>query len=162
VVLGHSAGGHLALWVAARPHFATNHPLYTPNAFAFKGVVALAPVADLVRAWELGLSDTVVEELLGGNPSSHPTRYAAASPIALVPLQLPQILVHGAQDDIVPLEISEQYMAAARAAGDDCRLERLENAGHFEVIDPFSLAWATVQAAVESLIDEKPSSNTHK
>lgn len=152
VVMGHSAGGHLALWVAARQTFATAHPLYTPTPFAFRGVIALAPVADLAMAWHLRLSNTVVEQLVGGSPTSHPERYALASPIELLPLGIPQTVVHGERDDIVPIAVAERYVAAATAAGDACRLERLPAAGHFEVIDPTTREWNVVLSATRLLL----------
>jgi acetyl esterase/lipase len=155
LVMGHSAGGHLALWAAARPTFAADHPLYTANAFRFTGVVALAPVADLKMAWQMGLSEQVVATLLGGSPTQQPDRYALASPIELLPLGIPQIVVHGAQDDIVPIAISEAYVQQAQAQGDDCRLERLPAAGHFEVIDPLTPEWDVVQKAVERLLETR-------
>jgi dipeptidyl aminopeptidase/acylaminoacyl peptidase len=100
--MGHSAGGHLVLWLAKQ------------NAIALRGLVALAPVADLRRAWELKLSNTVVADLLGGSPQDLPDRYRSASPIELVPLGVAQRVLHGTNDDIVPLEISRRYIAAAK------------------------------------------------
>jgi acetyl esterase/lipase len=151
-VMGHSAGGHLALWVVARHTFSADHPFYSPDAFAFQGVVALAPVADLAMAWQLRLSNTVVADLMGGSPVSHPDRYATRSPIELLPLGIPQILVHGVRDDIVPIAIAERYVEAARAKGDDCKLERLPTAGHFEVIDPTTPEWRVVLQAVRTAV----------
>ncbi len=152
VVMGHSAGGHLALWAAARPRFSADNPFATPHAFAFQGVVSLAGVADLARAWELGLSSRVVDDLLGGSPTDRAERYRVASPIELVPIAVPQILIHGEMDTIVPLEIAERYYRTAHSAGDNVRLERLPRAGHFELIDPFAEEWAVMLKAVQSLV----------
>ncbi len=152
VVMGHSAGGHLALWTAARPRFAVGHPFYASGAFRFKGVVALAPVADLVMAWQLRLSNGVVEQVLGGSPASQPDRYAGANPVQLLPLGIPQVLVHGEQDEIVPISIADHYVDVAQTRGDDCLLERLPTAGHFEVIDPFAREWAVVLNAVRKVL----------
>lgn len=153
VVMGHSAGGHLALWVGARPAFKRTHSLYVPEPFAFKGVVALAPVADLKMGWQMGLSNGVVETLMGGSPTRYPDRYAQASPIALLPLGIPQIVVHGARDEIVPLQIGAAYVQQAQTQGDTCRLERVPAAGHFELIDPQTPEWRVVEAAVLSLLE---------
>lgn len=139
-VVGHSAGGQLALWLAAQ------------HKIPLRGVVSLAGVIDLRRAWELGLSRGVVAELLGGSPREKPDSYRQASPIELVPLGLKERLLHGAQDDIVPIEISRRFQAAAGAAGDDSRLIEIPDAGHFELIDPRSRAWAQVEAAVLDLV----------
>jgi acetyl esterase/lipase len=140
IAMGHSAGGHLCLWLAKQ------------RVIALRGVVPLAPLADLRRAAELKLSDSVVEELLGGSPSKLPERYRAASPIELVPLGVTQRLLHGKDDDIVPISISRDYLAAARKAGDDATLQEIPGAGHFELIDPRSPAWTTVKSAVLALV----------
>jgi acetyl esterase/lipase len=139
VVIGHSAGGQLALWLAAQ------------HKVPLRGVVALAPVTDLRRAWELGLSQGVVAELLGGAPRDVPARYHSASPIELVPLHVPQRLLHGMNDDIVPIEMSRKYQAAAAAAGDDARLLELPG-GHFDLIDPRTPQWKSVESAVIDLL----------
>ena len=97
---------------------------------------------------ELHLSQGAAAELLGGNPDQAPERYAVASPIELLPLGVPQVLIHGTADDAVPYELSERYCAAASAAGDDCRLVTLPILGHFELIDPLSAAWPHVHGAV--------------
>jgi dipeptidyl aminopeptidase/acylaminoacyl peptidase len=138
IALGHSAGGQLALWLAAR--------------YRLNGVVSLAGVADLRRAHELKLSNTVVVDLLGGTPMSVPDRYHAASPIELLPLRVPQRLIHGTLDEIVPLEISKTYTDAAQSVGDDAELIPLEGAGHFELIDPRTREFETVENTVLRLL----------
>lgn len=140
VAMGHSAGGHLCLWLAKQ------------RVIAVRGAVPLAPLADLRRASELRLSNSVVEELLGGSPAKVPDRYRAASPIELLPLGVTQRLLHGKDDDIVPISISRDYLAAARKAGDDATLQEIAGAGHFELIDPRSQAWAAVKSAVLALV----------
>jgi dipeptidyl aminopeptidase/acylaminoacyl peptidase len=137
VAMGHSAGGHLVLWLAKQ------------NSIALRGLVALAP---LRRAWELKLSNTVVADLLGGSPQDLPDRYRSASPIELVPLGVSQRVLHGDNDDIVPLEISRRYVAVAKKSGDDSRLIEVAGAGHFELIDPRSSAWPAVKVAVLELV----------
>jgi acetyl esterase/lipase len=141
VATGHSAGGHLVLWLAKQ------------NAIALRGLVALAPVADLRGAWELKLSNTVVADLLGGSPRDLPDRYRSASPIELVPLGVAQRVLHGTNDDIVPLEISRRYVAAAKKSGDDSKLIEVAGAGHFELIDPRSSAWPVVKEVVLELVN---------
>ena len=131
-VIGHSAGGHLALWLAAqRPKL--------------RGAVPLAPVADLRRGFELRLSRGVVGELLGGTPADVPDRYAKASPIELLPIRPPQRLIHGVIDDIVPIDISRRFIEAARAKKSDATLTEIPECGHFELIDPRSKAWPVVE-----------------
>ena len=150
-VLGHSAGGHLALWLASRRRAAVgglNGAVTRP----WRGVVALAAIADLRQCWELGLSNHAVGELLGGTPSEVPDRYAAASPRELLPLGVKQALVHGADDEVVPVEMSRDYHAAATALGDDATLLVLPDTGHFEPVDPGSRVWPDVLEAIAPLL----------
>lgn len=151
VALGHSAGGHLALWAAARHRLPEHDPLASPNPLPLAGAISLAGVSDLRRAWELRLSDAVVNDLLGGSPKTVGARYRSASPIELLPLGVPQVLIHGDADTAVPLELSERYHRAALAAGDRCELMVLPGAGHFEVVDPRTSEWQHVLASVRTL-----------
>jgi acetyl esterase/lipase len=143
VTIGHSAGGHLALWAAGRHHIVGGEPGAQPRV-RVHAAVGQAPVADLVRAHELALSGDVAAELLGGTPSQVPERYAAASPRALLPLGVPQLIVHGTADDIVPIEISRGYAAAAREQDDTIEFRELPGVGHFEHIDIAAPAWTVV------------------
>ncbi len=140
VILGHSAGGHLALWVAGQPGFEA------------RGVVPLAGVTDLRRAFELKLSNNVVQDFLNGTPESVPDRYRSASPIEHVPLGIPQRLIHGTNDTIVPIELSKAYISAAREMDDDAELIALDGAGHFELIDPRTKEFAIVLKTVVKLL----------
>jgi acetyl esterase/lipase len=140
IAIGHSAGGHLALWLGTRTK-------------SLRAVISLAGVADLRRAWELRLSNTAVAEFLGGSPDEVPGRYEFASPIEQLPLGLPQRLFHGTADYSVPYEISERYVRAARARGDDAELIRLEGAGHFEVVDPRTKEFGLVRDTALSLVN---------
>ena len=151
VVMGHSAGGHLAAWVAVRR--ATTPSLRTQQPpLPVRAVVPIAGVLDLRRAWDLRLSGGVVAELLGGSPQERPARYDLASPIERLPLGVTQRLIHGTDDEDVPFEISRRYARAAEAAGDDVTLHALEGAGHFEPVDPWSRAWGAVRETVRELI----------
>jgi acetyl esterase/lipase len=127
VAIGHSAGGHLAAWAASRE--APRVPL--------TGFVSQAGVLDLQRACELRLSNGVVDRFLDGQPTS------IASPIERLPLRVPALLVHGALDDEVPLELSEQFAAASGA-----QLSVFPEKGHYEHLDPGDPMW---QAVVEWL-----------
>jgi acetyl esterase/lipase len=140
VATGHSAGGQLVLWLAKQ------------KVVALRGVVPLAPVADLRRAWELKLSSGVVAEFLGGSPEEMPDRYRAASPMEMVPMGVRQRVIHGDRDDVVPIEINRAYVAAARESGDDATLIEPAGAGHFELIDPRTEAWGRVRDTIEKLL----------
>lgn len=137
VLAGHSAGGQLALWAASR--------------LPCRGVLALAPVADLGRGYHLGLDDGAVERLLGGGPDEVPQRYAMVDPVRLLPLPVPVVVVHGTLDDRVPVGIGRDYVTAARAAGCRARLVELPAIEHFGLIDPRSPAWPAVLAALDEL-----------
>jgi acetyl esterase/lipase len=152
VLMGHSAGGHLALWLAARHRLRPGEPLYQPDPFRPRGVVALAGVVDLERAHALRLSSDIVTEFLGGSPAQVPERYRLGSPSALIPLGVPQILIHGTEDDTVPASLSTGYHLRATALGDDVRLIPLPSAGHFEVINPLAQEWPQVLEAIGSLL----------
>lgn len=129
LLLGHSAGGHLALWWAGRHRTA-------------RGVVALAPVADLAAAHAQDLDRGAVVALLGGDPAAVPDRFQYAQPA--VPPHVPVTVIHGDQDQQVPMAISQAWVAAARAAGGDVALLALPGVEHFGLIDPCSSAWPAV------------------
>ena len=129
VAAGHSAGGQLALWLAAQ------------RAIDLRGVIPLAAVADLRRAYALQLSNGVVKQFLGGSPEQIPQRYAATSPIELLPISVPQRMLHGTADNIVPFDMSEKFAKASQNA----KLVPLKGAGHFELIDPRAREWDIVQ-----------------
>jgi len=135
---GHSAGGHLALWLAARHRLASGvgaSPRVRPLA-----AVSQAGVCDLERAWRDDLGDGAVEALLGPLAESS-ERLAAASPAALTPLGVPQLLLHGSEDDVVLLSQSRDYCARDRLA----ELLELEGADHFDVIDADHEAWTAAR-----------------
>lgn len=152
---GHSAGGQMALWLAARHRISEESALYAAAPLPLKGAVSLAGVADLRRGCELGLSNGVVEDLMGGTPESVPERYGAGSPAELLPLEVPQWLVHGTNDANVPYEISKSYYDRALLLGDEATLVMLPGAGHFEVADPQSREWSSVVKALQAALGEQ-------
>lgn len=143
-VVGHSAGGHLALWLASRDRLPADAPGGPRRGPAPAAVVAQAPVADLVEGARLRLGGGAIQALLGGEPEQVPERYAVADPLALLPTGVPATCVHAAGDDLVPLSQSETYAAAA---GSDARLVRYPG-GHFEHLDPRSEACEAMRAAL--------------
>lgn len=148
VTVGHSAGGHLALWAAGPRRLTPDAPAPRVRIMA---AVGQAPAADLKRIYELGSSNRVALELIGGPPSQYPERYAAASPRALLPLGVPQLVVHGSDDDTVLVDMGREYVAAARKAGDQAEFVELPGVGHFEHLDPKGAAWAAVTDWLERL-----------
>ncbi len=132
IAAGHSAGGQLALWLAAQ------------QVVDLRGVVPLAAVSDLRRAYALQLDGGVAGELLGGSPDRVPQRYAAASPIELLPIPAPQRVVHGTADKVVPFDMSQRFTKASK----NSKVIPLSGAGHFELIDPRAKIWPVIEKAI--------------
>ncbi|WP_307868330.1 alpha/beta hydrolase family protein [Umezawaea beigongshangensis] len=136
VTLGHSAGGHLAVWAAAR------HDAVT-------GAVAQAGVLDFRLDPEITRR---AAELLGGDPEQVPDRYRLSSPAELVPIGRPVVCVHGDADSTVPLAQSESFQRAARAAGDPVDLVRVPGAGHMDLVELGTPGWEASRDAVLRLV----------
>jgi acetyl esterase/lipase len=152
VAVGHSAGGHLALWLAARHRLPPDDPLRGRDPLPLVGVVALAGIPDLAAYAAPTGCGAAVPGLLGGAPEEVPERLRRAAPIELLPLGVPQILVVGELDAVVPAEQAESYAAAAQRAGDRVEVREVAAAGHFELIAPASAAWPTVRDAVLEMV----------
>ena len=148
VTVGFSAGGHLALWVAGRHRLASGHPLRPRAPVQLRGAVSLAGAVDLAHCAKMGLGEHAAAKLLGGKPGDVPERYAAGSPSSLLPLGVPQSLLHGTADDVVPHEVSRRHHAAAVSAGDDAELQLLPGVDHFQLIDPLAPTWPAVRDCV--------------
>ncbi|WP_052390815.1 alpha/beta hydrolase family protein [Streptomyces sp. NRRL B-24484] len=147
LLLGHSAGGHLALWAGLRHRLPEGAPGRSAEAPRLAGVVALAPVADLHATYDLGPGGEAVADLLGGGPAQVAERYAAADPAALGKVDLPTVVVHGEQDRSVPVELARRYAETCGA-----RLLTPGNCGHFDLVDPRTPAWPEVLAAMDDLL----------
>ncbi|MDJ0952836.1 MAG: type II 3-dehydroquinate dehydratase [Acidimicrobiia bacterium] len=151
VAIGHSAGGQLALWAAARPHLSDSIPNIEKKV-SLHAVAGLAPVSDLVSGFEMGIGSGAVEDLLRRMPEDGPKRYRAASPRQLLPLGVPQLVVHGTEDDAVPVDMSRAYTAAATAAGDNVVYKELDGVDHMALIDPAETAWNEVRRFLAGLL----------
>ncbi|MFE7457471.1 alpha/beta hydrolase family protein [Streptomyces sp. NPDC057554] len=155
VVTGHSAGGHLALWAAARHVLPEGSPWHLPAPPPLRGVVALAPIADFATAVELGVCGGAVTQLLGGGGESgggpDPDRTAQADPAALLPTGIATAIVHGEDDIVVPLAVSEAYADAAAKSGEVVGVTLLGDVGHFPLIDPAADACAIVAEEITQL-----------
>jgi acetyl esterase/lipase len=139
-VVGHSAGGHLAFWVGQRSQLAEGQPGSDPKVVPAL-VVGQAPVADLASNLDLG--GGAVEGFIGASPSDEPGWFAAADPAQLLPVVVPQLIVHGTEDRNVPLDRSLAY-ADLVADPDVLEVVVFEGADHFDVIDPAHESWAAV------------------
>ncbi|MFI7385070.1 alpha/beta hydrolase [Streptomyces sp. NPDC049813] len=151
VLTGHSAGGHLALWAAARHVLPPDAPWYTPAPPALRGVVALAPIADLALAQELGVCGGASAQLLGGEGELFAARRPLADPAALLPTGIATTLVQGRADTTVPPAVAEAYADAAARAGEVVGVTYLARTGHFPLIDPAADACAVVADEIAQL-----------
>lgn len=142
VALGHSAGGHLAVWAAGQQ---------TDDGVRLTGVVSQSGVLNLALAEELNLSDGAVANLLGGPSSAVPERHRSADPMAALPLDVPVVAVHAEDDADVPAALSASYAAASGAGGVRARLITVPG-DHFSLIDPAAEAWLTCRSLVQELL----------
>lgn len=161
VVVGHSAGGHLALWLAGKDNLLPAIPIADPDPrpLPISGVVSLAGIVDLstylIRDGEDDECGLSVDELIGGAPEVFPDRYRLGSPIGLLPTGTEQILITGKRDDIVPISHINPYLDLAIIAGEEIESVEVDNAGHFELIAPGSVAWPLVEEAIKKLSKNK-------
>jgi acetyl esterase/lipase len=151
-VLGHSAGGHLALWAASRARLAPGMPgrVEAEPRVLLRRAIAQAGVCDLAGAYRRWRGGAVLA-LMGAGPEEMPDRYAGGDPLRLVPADVPVLLVHGTRDETVSVELSRAYERAARASGAEVELVEIEGqAGrHRAHIDPRGAAWAAVAQHLE-------------
>lgn len=152
-IIGHSAGGHLALWLVGSHRISKDSPLHNEQKQEIRRAISLGGVSDLRSAWKKKLGRGTVTRLMSGTPEEHPDRYDAGSPIELLPTGARHALVHGTDDDTVPLSQSEAFVEKAEKLGDQSTLVKLDGIGHYELIDPESEAWQPVVRAVLSLLD---------
>jgi acetyl esterase/lipase len=158
VLVGHSAGGNLAMWAAARSRVPMGSALYKTDPLPVSGVLDLAGPVDLtanIQGYEGLCRDTVITTLLGGTPATVPERYAQASPIKLLPLRVPQVIIIGEHEDFLPHQIAEAYVREAARAGDSVRLVVIPRVGHFEIANPQGSTWTQVESAIRALVDGK-------
>ncbi len=154
--VGHSAGGHLALWLGARHKLPAGSPLFVDNPLRLRGVVSLAGIPDLAPALAEGICSGAPAELLGGTPEDFPERYAQGSPAALLPLRMPQCHIVGWDDEIVPADYLRRFVTKARATGDQVQLHVVPYAAHFEVIAAESDAFLIVEQQINAALEAEP------
>jgi acetyl esterase/lipase len=150
VVTGHSAGGHLALWAAARHLLPADAPWHLDRPSPLRGVVALAPIADFEVADKLDVCAGATRQLLGGD-EKFAERRPYADPSLLLPTGIATTLVQGRTDLTVPQAVAESYADAAAKAGEVVGLTLLEDVGHFPLIDPAADACAVVAEEIAQL-----------
>jgi acetyl esterase/lipase len=150
VLAGHSAGGHLALWAAARRKLPPASPLRAPEAAPVAGVIDLAGIANLKTDLETACGADPVRAMAGRPGPGRADVYADTSPAALAPLGVPTVVLHGREDETVPLAIGEAYAARARAQGDKVEI-LAPPGGHVEEISPGTEAFAAFLEALKTL-----------
>jgi acetyl esterase/lipase len=148
---GHSAGGQLALWAAARGRLPPASP-GAGGAVSVCGAVSLSGLVDLEEADRLGLGAQATARFLGGHWDAQPDRYRHASPRALLPLGVPQALIHAGNDSVVPPSLSLDYQALATRLGDSSRTLLVDGIGHRQLINPKGRGWATAVPELERII----------
>jgi acetyl esterase/lipase len=156
ITVGHSAGGHLALWASGRVRMPEDSPLYAKDPLKIHGVMALSPAVDLkslVKSEQSICGDHVVSKLLGGTAARFPQRYRTCSPIEALPLGVPQVLILGEFDIPVLKETGLRYRDRARESGDRVALFVIKKAAHHEAVAPGSVAWPTVKKSIIQLLE---------
>ena len=155
VAIGHSAGGHLALWLAGRPKIARTSPLWSAHPLAIAGVLSQGGLPDLPLAksdaTEACGVDTV-DKLVGPPTAAHPDPYADTSADRLLPIGVAQRLVNGAADPIAPPRFAAAWIAKAAAAGDPVTSLVVPDQGHFELITPGTPAWTQELGLIEAML----------
>ena len=154
-IIGHSAGGHLALWLASRINQSNQDKMDELLQIPIKGVISLAGVSGLEKMWKIDTqsgSESPVANLMGGTPKEFPDRYCVASPINRLPMGIPQILIHGDSDVDVPVELSREYYQRAMNVKDQVDLKILPKTDHFMLINPLSPAWESVINSLNQLV----------
>ena len=154
IAVGHSAGGHLAMWLAAADRVPPASPIARREPLSLAGAVALAGIVDLAefRTYSRFTCGDVVDGLMGGSPEQVPGRYAAGSPRALLPFRVPHVQIVGSEDRVMPAAAREAHRAAAATAGSPFSLVVVDGAGHHELLSPRSITWPAVLAEVRRLL----------
>jgi acetyl esterase/lipase len=150
VVVGHSAGGHLAAWVAARKRIAATSPLHVADPLGVRGVVSLSGILDLEAYRAKGPSACGGPATIDGLVGKHADPYADTSPSTLLPAGVPEAILSGGSDGIVPPAFAHDYARRARQVGDAISDIEIPAAGHFDMIDPKAPAWGPIEAAIET------------
>jgi acetyl esterase/lipase len=156
VAVGHSAGGHLALWLAARPKLPRGSPLFSGTPLPIAHVISLGGLPDLeatAASPDNGCGTAVVTQLVGA-PGSRPDVYADTSVPRLLPIGVPQDLVNGREDGIIPIRLGTGYAEQATRAGDKAMLHIVPATGHVELVAPETAAWAETRRLIRAALKQ--------
>jgi len=155
VVAGHSAGGHLALWAGGQHRIAADSPLHAEHPIKIAAVVDIAGIPNLKTDTNTACGADVIGQLTGRPTAARPDVYADTSPAALLPLGVPQVVIHGLEDVTVAPSIGEAYAKAARAAGDHV-VVKSPPGDHVDEVAPDQPAWAVVATTIVALAHGGP------
>lgn len=153
VAVGHSAGGHLALWLAARAKLPRSSPLRTPRPLKISHVISLGGLPDLeatAASPDNGCGTEIISQVTGQKSAARPDVFADTSVPRLLPIGVTQDLVNGENDRIIPMRLGTGYRDQATRAGDHAVLHRIPATGHVELIAPESAAWITTRALIQA------------
>lgn len=145
--MGHSAGGHLALWLAGRHHLPEHSQLFSEEPLKLQRVISLAGIPDLIEGVEQNLCRGACQELVGSLPQEAPDLYKQASPHFLLPLNIPQWHLMGEHDPIVPTRYLDPYIEIAKR-WDEVHFDVIPNIGHFEMVMPDTASWKYIKNAL--------------
>ena len=154
IAIGHSAGGQLALWLAARERIPSSSELYASEPLAIHGVLALAPAPNLATLHSSGACGPGVDGLMGGSPEARPERYQVGSPMQLMPVGVPQRVIVGALDAQFGSSGRAYFQAASAAGSSPVTLREAPESGHFEMVVPSTSTWPITLQELESLSAE--------
>jgi acetyl esterase/lipase len=155
VFVGHSAGGHLALWAAGRARVPSRSAIASRRPLRPLGAINLAGPFDMrenIANYHRECRDQVITQMMGGTPEKVPDNYRAASPGALLPLGVPHVLIWGEHENFMPRPLAAAYVRRAQAAGDDATLRIVPGAGHFEIASPHTSTWPVLLADIQRLL----------
>lgn len=146
--MGHSAGGHLALWLAGRHHLPHSSKLFSESAIKIQRVISLAGIPDLVAGVEQDICRGACQDLAGGLPHEVPEQYQLASPHHLLPLSIPHWHLVGALDSHVPASYLKPFIQKAKLQDNKVYFKVIPDIGHFEMVMPDTASWKHIKEAL--------------
>lgn len=154
-LVGHSAGGHLALWAASRKNIKSDSLVFTENPLVISGVISLAGIANVTGYNSCGgLANNVIGIPIAPSSSDLIQRLQETSPLQMLPVKTKTILISGSADGIVPPSMGTEYSAEAIARDDDSKHYILQGRGHFDLIDANKTDWALYQDSLRSIFKD--------
>jgi acetyl esterase/lipase len=157
VLVGHSAGGHLAQWAGARARLPRSSPLYVADPLPVPVVISLGGLADLRNEQALikRSCDRDMAQLAGVASAARPDIFSDTSPAEMLPAGVRTVLIHGEHDDISPLRVGQDYARRAQAAGDSAEVLMLPGGSHYDEVAASSPAWPLVYAQIQKALQRR-------